>query len=119
MEKVLYVDDEAINVMLFKANFKKTFMVITGMSGFEGLELLAQHPDVRVVISDMKMPGMNGIEFIKKAKSKYPHLIFYILTGFDITPEIEDALASGLIAEYYSKPFNVRELEGAILGALD
>jgi CheY-like chemotaxis protein len=118
MEKVLYVDDEAINVMLFKANFKKTFAVITGLSGFEGLDLLAQHPDVRVVISDMKMPGMNGIEFIRKAKAEYPHLVFFILTGFDITPEIEKALATGLIAEYYSKPFNVRELEAAILGVL-
>jgi len=51
--KVLYVDDEPINLMLFKANFKKKFDIITAESGNEGLQLLKSNPDTKVVISDI------------------------------------------------------------------
>ncbi len=112
--KIIYVDDEKINVMLFKINFSVHFEVHTGNSGFEGLELLEKHPETKVIISDMKMPEMNGIEFVKKAKEKYPEKKFYILTGFEITEEIQNALKSGLIQKYFRKPFNMREIENAI-----
>jgi len=112
--KILYVDDEDINVMLFKINFSKDYEVLTGYSGFEGLELLEKHPDIKIIISDMKMPKMNGIEFIQKAKEKFPDKKFYILTGFEITEEIQSALDSGLIQEYFQKPFNMQEIQTAI-----
>lgn len=112
--KILYVDDEEVNVMLFKINFSVHFEVLTGYSGFEGLEMLEKHPDTKVILSDMKMPEMNGIEFIKQAKEKYPEKEFYVLTGFEITKEIQDALNSGLIQKYFRKPFNMQEIEKAI-----
>lgn len=113
--KVLYVDDEPINLMLFKANFKKKFDVITAESGNEGLTLLNNNADTKVVISDMKMPGMSGIEFIRIAKQDYPNVSFYILTGFDITDEISNALEEKLIHKYFKKPLNIREIEYAII----
>ena len=113
-EKIIYVDDEEVNVMLFEINFSVNFEVYTGYSGFQGLELLDKHPDVKIVISDMKMPGMSGIEFIKIAKEKYPEKRFYILTGFEITEEIQNALKSGLIQKYFRKPFKMKEIENAI-----
>ena len=61
---------------------------------------------------------MNGLEFIKRAKADFPDVIFYILTGFDITPEIEEALSTSLIHRYYSKPFKVKEIEAAIIEVL-
>ncbi len=112
--KIIYVDDEEINVMLFNINFSVNFEVYTGYSGFEGLKLLDEHPDTKVVISDMKMPEMNGIEFIQAAKEKYPEKKFYILTGFEITDEIQSALNSGLIQKYFRKPFDMQEVEKAI-----
>ena len=111
---IVYVDDEPINLMLFKANFKNKFIIITGESGNEGLELLKANPETQVVISDMKMPGMNGIEFIRLAKMDFPNISFFILTGFDITEEISDALNKKLIHKYFRKPFDVREIEIAI-----
>lgn len=116
--KVLYVDDEPINLMLFKANFKKKFDVIAAESGNGGLLLLKDHPDTKVVISDMKMPGMSGIEFIRIAKQDYPNVSFYILTGFDITDEISNALEERLIHKYFKKPFNIQEIEQAILAEI-
>jgi two-component system, response regulator, stage 0 sporulation protein F len=111
---ILYVDDEYTNLMLFRINFQKKYNVITSYSGIEGLEQLRTHPEIVIVISDMKMPGMDGLEFIKKAKSEFPDVVFFILTGYDITPEIENALESELISKYFSKPFKLTEIEEAI-----
>jgi len=112
--KILYIDDEEINVQLFQIIFSKNYEVLTGYSGFEGIEILAEHIDTAVVISDLKMPVMNGLEFIKKAKEKYPNKKYYILSGFEITAEIKEALDSGLIHKYFGKPFNLQEIERAI-----
>lgn len=112
--KILYVDDEPVNLMLFEINFSKGYEILTAESGFLGLEILKENPETLIIISDMKMPSMNGIEFIKMAKVKYPDKKFYILTGYEITKEIQDALDTGLIMKYFSKPFNVKEIDNEI-----
>jgi len=111
---ILYVDDEPINLMLFEQLFKRKHSVLTADSGFSGLEVLQNNPEIDVIISDMKMPGMNGIEFIRQAKIFFPKKLFYILTGYEITPEIQQALETGLISKYFQKPFNMSEIELAI-----
>jgi len=71
-----------------------------------------------VVISDMKMPQMNGIEFITRARQKRPNIHYYILTGFEITDEIQSALNSKIIRKYFRKPFNMNEISSEIEAAL-
>ncbi len=115
---LLYVDDEPINLKLFTLNFKKKYNVITAESGFEALDQLKLNPFTRIVITDMKMPGMNGLELIRLAKKDYPKISFFILTGFDITPEITQALNDCLIHKYFQKPFNMKEIECSINEAL-
>ncbi len=112
--KIIYVDDEEVNTILFEINFSDNYKVLTAYSGLVGLKLLDDNPDTKIIISDMKMPNMSGIEFIKKAKAKYPDKRFYILTGFEITEEIKNALDTGLIHRYFKKPFNLNEIEMAI-----
>ena len=117
MEKrvsILYVDDELLNLELFALVFKKKFNVITAESGSEGLEKLKQNKDVCIVISDMRMPGMNGIEFINNAKKDFNNIAYFILTGFEITEDIADALNQKLINRYFKKPFNSKEIESTI-----
>ncbi len=116
---ILYVDDEPINLMLFKASFNRKYNIITAESGNEGLSQLKANPDTIVVISDMKMPGMNGIEFIRLAKLDFPNISFFILTGFEITDEIYEALKEQLIHKYFRKPFDIDELEKAIIEAIE
>ena len=111
---ILYVDDEPLNTMLFKAYFKQTFNVYICDSGLNGLERLRLNPEIKVVISDMKMPNMNGIEFIRLAKNEFPNIAYFILTGYDINEEIADALNSNLILKYFRKPFNEKEIEKTI-----
>jgi DNA-binding NtrC family response regulator len=112
--KMLYVDDEAINLDLFTINFSGKYEVVTANNAFSGMETLEKDPEIQVVISDMKMPRMNGIQFISRASEKFPDKSFFILTGFNITEEIENALARGLISDYFKKPFDINEIESAI-----
>jgi len=116
--KILYVDDEDVNLELFEIVFSEKFDVVTAVNGEKGLEKLCADGQIKVVISDMKMPGMNGVEFIRLAKEKCNEKLYFILTGYDISPEIRDALNSGLIIQYFSKPFNMKEIENAIFSVL-
>ncbi len=111
---ILYIDDEPINLQVFQYTFEDKYYVITAESGYEGINILKSNQEIQIVISDMKMPGMNGVEFIKLAKQEFPFIKFYILTGFDITEEIADALNNKLILKYFRKPFNVKDLQTAI-----
>ncbi len=112
---VLYVDDEPINLKLFVILFRNIYKIITAQSGSEALALLEENPQINLVITDMKMPGMNGLEFVKKARSKYRGIPFFLLSGYGLTPEIENALDNQLIDGYFQKPINksviVKELQ--------
>ena len=116
---ILYVDDESMNLMLFKRLFKDHFTILSAESGNEGLEVLASEKEVKAVVSDMKMPGMSGLEFAIKAKNQFPDVVFFILTGFDRTSEMVEALNSKLIAGYFGKPLNPTEIIGSIQEAIN
>jgi len=111
---ILYIDDEPINVMLFEINFRKLYKVITAQSAYEGLEKLHSVDDIKIVLTDMKMPGMNGVEFVEQAKNLFPEITYFILTGYDVNTEIAEALNSKLVKEYFCKPFNVPKIKKAI-----
>jgi CheY-like chemotaxis protein len=116
---ILYVDDEHVNVFLFEEMFNKKYTVLTANSGLQGLEILKHHDNIEVLISDMRMPGMNGLEFIEKTRSLYPSMICCILTGYDITPEIKKALQDGLIVKCFQKPFDMVEIVSFISDVLN
>lgn len=116
---ILYVDDELLNLQIFEINFRKNYRVVTALSGELALEILELDPGITVVVSDMRMPGMDGLEFIQKARDKHYNLAFFILTGYDITFEISHALESKLIHQYFRKPFNMKEISEAIEMALN
>jgi len=115
---VLYVDDEPINLKLFEINFKNQFQVLTANDAYSGLEQLEKISSIKVVVSDMKMPRMNGIEFIRKAKAKYSNVKYFMLSGFETTPEIEEAIDEGLFLKYFRKPFNKNEICSALEEAI-
>jgi two-component system, response regulator, stage 0 sporulation protein F len=114
-KSILYVDDEDMNLMLFEEVFSEWFNVIIAESGFSGIEKLKQNPDIKSVISDMKMPIMNGLEFITKARTNFPDKEYYILTGFDIDQKISEALNQKIIIKYFQKPLNVNDILESLL----
>ncbi|XDD52920.1 response regulator [Leptospira sp. WS4.C2] len=109
-QKLLYVDDEILNLYLFREYFRNEYEVIVAQSGQEAIEELAENQDVQFVISDMRMPKMNGLEFITKAREIRPNIIYCILTGYDLTPDIEKAIGEKMVARYFSKPFDPTEI---------
>lgn len=115
---ILYVDDEMMNLLLFKRLFKDHFIIHTAESGKAGIEILSSQREIKAVLSDMKMPGMSGIEFVTIAKKEFPNTHFFILTGFEFTPEIADAMKNQIISNYFSKPLNINEIVTSINDSL-
>ncbi len=116
---LLYVDDEPTNLLLFELNFNKIFNILIADSGLEGLKILKENPQIKVVITDMRMPEMNGIEFIKASKEEFSKISYFILTGYEIDEEISEALKKGLIKKILKKPFNKKIIEEVIKKSLN
>lgn len=116
MVNVLYVDDEQTNLFSFKASFRREFNVLTASSGQEGLEILEKE-NVQVVISDQRMPGMTGIEFLQQVKTRFPEPIRILLTGYADINAVIDAINKGEVYRYVTKPWNTEELNTIINAA--
>jgi two-component system response regulator (stage 0 sporulation protein F) len=116
--KILYVDDEEMNVEVFDLTFSPKFNILSATSGIEGLEIIKQNTDIQFVISDMKMPGMNGLEFIHEIKKYSASLPCIILSGYQQTQEIEHAIKDGSILRYLLKPFKKAEIETIIYNSI-
>ena len=111
---ILYVDDEVLNVEVFELTFSWNYNVFKAYNGNEGLEVLQNNPEIQFVISDMKMPGMTGLEFIQEVKKGYPALPCMILSGYQQSDEIVEALKNDVIISYMMKPFNRKKIEELI-----
>ncbi len=118
LPKILYVDDEVINLELLQLTFMNEFMVVTAESAREGMKLLALNPDIKVVISDLKMPVMNGLDFIKEVKRDHREKVCMLLTGFMESEIMLEGFNKELIFRYLMKPWNKDELEQTIHEAL-
>jgi len=119
LPRILYVDDEAINLELLQLTFMDKFDVITAESAKEGLSLLALNPDIHVIISDLRMPVMNGLDFIKQIKQQYQDKVCMLLTGFLETDVMLEGFNKELIFRYIMKPWKRAELEQSIYEALN
>jgi response regulator RpfG family c-di-GMP phosphodiesterase len=116
--RILYVDDEVINLELLQLTYMNDFEVVIAESAEEGMKLLEHHPDIHVLISDLKMPVMNGLDFIKVVKQKHPEKVCMLLTGFMESDVMLEGFNKELIFRYLMKPWNKDELKETILDAL-
>ena len=87
--------------------------VITAFSGREALETLEKHPNVDVVILDVKMPGMDGIETLKKMKAAYPLIEVVMLTAHATVESAIDGMRFGAF-DYLMKPCAMEQLMGKV-----
>jgi response regulator RpfG family c-di-GMP phosphodiesterase len=83
---------------------RNDFDVLCASSGAEGLDLLAIH-DVALIISDQRMPSMTGVDFLKRSAELRPHCVRVILTGYTDAGSLVDALNSGVVYKYITKPW--------------
>jgi response regulator RpfG family c-di-GMP phosphodiesterase len=118
LPKILYVDDEQINLELLQLTFMNDLEVITATSAGDGFRILEDHPDIHVIISDLKMPVMNGLDFIKEIKQKNQEKVCMLLTGFMESEIILEGFNKELIFRYMMKPWKKDELMDNILEAI-
>ena len=116
--KILVVDDEPLNVRLLERIFNRRYQVLCAFSGKEALEILRQH-DVALIISDQRMPEMNGIEFLKLAAAMRPRVIRIIISGYADVNVLTEALNGGLIYRFVSKPWINEDLEQTVSRSLE
>lgn len=110
---ILYIDDEYINLELFRANFKDEYKVFTAESAKEGLEIL-EKKDIDVIISDLRMPEMNGIELIEIIKKNNPEKVCILLTAYIESEVMLRAINKELVFRYVLKPWKHNELKEII-----
>ena len=117
---VLLVDDEA-NILrsLERLLMDEEFTVLTATSGEEGLEVLKSASEVALIVSDQRMPGMGGAEFLAAARDITPEAIRMILTGYADVNAAMDAINKGGAARYLSKPWEDNMLVQAIRDGVD
>lgn len=107
--KLLIVDDEEMmRSLLSKILTREGYQVHSASDGVEALEYLKEQ-DADIIISDMKMPRMDGFELMKQVKADYPDKAVIIMTAFGDTYTVKDALLLGA-DEYITKPFKSYEI---------
>ncbi|MGD0755068.1 MAG: SpoIIE family protein phosphatase [Bacteroidales bacterium] len=115
---ILYVDDEQDNLTVFSSAFRREYEVHMATSGAEGLEILKKN-EIHLIITDQRMPEMTGIQFLEKIIPEYPDCIRMILTGFSDIEAIIQAINTGRVYRYITKPWSKEELKINIDKALE
>jgi DNA-binding NtrC family response regulator len=116
---ILIVDDDKCILNSLKRLFvDEKYVLYTAQSGEEGLEILAREK-IDLIISDQKMPVMNGLEFLEKTVEKYPDVIRIILTGYAELSDAIRAVNSGCIYKFIQKPWNNDDLKITVRRALE
>ena len=116
--KIMIVDDEQANLRLLERLFRHDYSVLTAESGTDALSLIQQH-DVALIITDQRMPGMTGIELLKRTASIRQHMVRIILTGYTDVGTLVEALKSGQVYKYVTKPWSNEELRLTVSRALE
>jgi putative two-component system response regulator len=116
--KIMVVDDEPANLRLLERLFRRDYQVLTASSGAEALALLNHH-DVALLLTDQRMPGMTGIELLKRAASFRPHMVRILITGYTDVAALVEAINCGQVYKYIPKPWNNDELRLAVERALE
>lgn len=115
--KILCVDDETANLRLLERLFRDSYEVYTAASGTEGVELLEVH-DFALILSDQRMPGMTGIEFLKKTAEMRRQTVRIMLTGYTDAGTLVEAINSGIVYKYVTKPWINDDLAATVKRAL-
>jgi len=114
-DRILLVDDDSNLHASSMRTLGRSFEIETATSGIEGLKLIeASETPFVVIVSDLRMPGMDGIEFLTQVRAKSPDSIRIMLTGFADLQTAMDAVNTGQVFRFLTKPCPMKMLQGAI-----
>jgi CheY-like chemotaxis protein len=112
---VLFVDDDALVLQsLERGLLDESYNKLYARSGREALEIIKQQ-DVHVIVADMFMPEMTGLELIRHVRKECPGVIGIVLTGYEQDAELQNAVGKGEIFKLVSKPWKFGEVDFELL----
>ena len=112
---VLIVDDEENNLQLLKRTFRGKYNILTATNGVEALDVVNKHgSEISLIVSDQKMPIMEGTDFLKRVRETNPQIVKILLTGHVDTDIIVSAINDCELFQYILKPFEPEELKIAV-----
>jgi DNA-binding NtrC family response regulator len=114
---ILVVDDEADLVDSVQDLLRVEHDVLGATSGAAGMQAMRDH-DVHVVLSDLLMPDMNGLEFLARVHGDYPDAVALLLTGCADGADVLAAVQAGRVYRFVTKPWEPDELQSAVRGAV-
>ena len=117
--KVLLVDDDPDLLATFSRLFRKQFHIDTALAAGEGLKAVAKSGPYAVIVSDMRMPGMDGIQFLSRVKEVVPDSVRIMLTGNADQETAVQAVNEGSIFRFLSKPCSPESFSNALLAGID
>ena len=116
---LLFVDDEPGILASLRRLFRPHgYKILTAESGAEGLEVLGRE-EVDLVVSDMRMPNMDGAKFLREVRARWPQVVRLLLTGYADIASTIDAINQGEIYRYISKPWDDEEIVRTIKDSLE
>ena len=102
--KILFVDDESHVLDAFRRQFRKQFEVSTAPGGKEGLEMIRSEGPFAVIVTDMRMPEMDGVQFLKEVRTVAPESVRLMLTGNADQQTAMNAVNEGNVFRFLTKP---------------
>ncbi len=118
--RILCVDDERNVLRALKRLFiDDDYEILDAVSGEEGLGIMRNVTPVQIVISDYRMPGMNGVDFLKEVCRHWPETVRIVLSGFSDMAAVISAINEGQIYKFVPKPWNDDELKITVSNAID
>ena len=111
---VLFVDDNPEHAAIFEARFGETFTLFLASSPFQALEILARG-EVAVMVTDYRMPGMNGIDLCEQVKLRWPRVLRAVVTGYPDRDMAVDAINRGEIHRMLTRPAKDHEELGLLM----
>lgn len=108
--KLMVVDDEPDNLDLLYRTFRRDFKVFKADNAKKALEILDTEGEMAAIVSDQRMPEMNGTEFLSLTVDRFPDTIRILLTGFTDVEDLVDAINSGQVFKYITKPWKPDKL---------
>jgi two-component system probable response regulator PhcQ len=116
---VLYVDDEEKSLKSFQRAFGHQFRILTAKTAVEGYKLLEEHADeVGLLITDQLMPGEKGVWLLDKVRQLRPEVLRILATAYSDIDAVVQAVNTGAIYHYLTKPWDPQQLENTIKHAL-
>ncbi|MBX9449064.1 MAG: hybrid sensor histidine kinase/response regulator [Taibaiella sp.] len=104
--KILYIDDEVHNLLGFKAAFRMDYNLFTSLNTDEARKILEEHPDIRIIFCDQRMPEKTGVEFFDEIRKDFPLPVRILITAYTDVESVIDAINKGHIFRYIRKPWS-------------